>query len=90
MNNIDIYTKTYCPFCKRAKALLDAKGVSYRELEVSTDQALQQQMRERSGRRTVPQIFINNHHIGGSDDLIDANNSGLLDELLGQQTSLNA
>ncbi len=90
MNNIDIYTKTYCPFCKRAKALLDAKGVSYRELEVSTDQALQQQMRERSGRRTVPQVFINNRHIGGSDDLIEANNSGLLDELLGQQASLNA
>jgi len=90
MNDIDIYTKTYCPFCKRAKALLDAKGVSYRELEVSTDQALQQQMRERSGRRTVPQVFINNRHIGGSDDLIEANNSGLLDELLGQQASLNA
>lgn len=90
MNDIDIYTKTYCPFCKRAKALLDAKGVSYRELEVSTDQALQQQMRDRSGRRTVPQVFINNRHIGGSDDLIEANNSGLLDELLGQQASLNA
>jgi len=90
MNNIDIYTKSYCPFCTRAKALLDAKGVSYRELEVSTDQALQQQMRTRSGRRTVPQIFIGDHHIGGSDDLIDANNSGLLDKLLGLQASVNA
>lgn len=89
MNNIEIYTKGYCPFCHRAKALLDAKGVSYKEYEVSTDYALQQEMRDRSGRMTVPQVFINNRHIGGSDDLGDAENSGLLDELLGMQTSVS-
>lgn len=83
MSNIEIYTKGYCPFCKRAKALLDARGVSYREYEVTANPALQQEMRERSARRTVPQIFIDDRHIGGSDDLIDANNSGLLDQLLG-------
>jgi len=83
MNNIEIYTKSYCPFCKRAKALLDSKGVTYREMEISSDRALQELMRERSGRTTVPQVFINDRHIGGSDDLMDANGSGLLDELLG-------
>lgn len=83
MPNVEIYTKSSCPFCYRAKALLDAKGIAFKEYEVSTDLSLQQAMRERSNQRTVPQIFINNRHIGGSDDLAAAANSGLLDELLG-------
>lgn len=89
MNNIEIYTKAYCPYCHRAKALLDSKGVSYKEYEVTLDQARQQEMRERSGRKTVPQVFINGDHIGGSDDLMDANNNGLLDTLLTSQTARN-
>jgi glutaredoxin 3 len=87
MAKIEIYTKAYCPFCRRAKALLDTKGVPYQEYEVSTDQALQQQMRERSGRTTVPQVFIDDQHIGGSDDLAAAQNDGSLDHLLGFQQS---
>ncbi len=82
MNNVEIYTKSYCPYCHRAKALLDSKGVSYQEYEISTDRARQQEMAERSARRTVPQIFINGQQIGGSDDLAAAQKSGLLDELL--------
>lgn len=90
MNNVEIYTKSYCPFCKRAKALLDAKGVSYQDYEVSTDKKLQREMLVRSGRLTVPQVFINNRHIGGSDDLAEAEESGLLDELLELKASLTA
>ncbi len=83
MSRIEIYTKNYCPFCHRAKALLDSKGVSYKEIEISLDEARQLEMRTRSGRRTVPQVFIDNRHIGGSDDLDAANRNGLLDELIG-------
>lgn len=90
MNNIEIYTKGYCPYCQRAKALLDAKGLSYQEYEVSTDKARLQEMVERSNRRTVPQVFLNNQHIGGSDDLAVAESSGLLDELLGLQIDVAA
>ena len=90
MTHVEIYTKSYCPFCKRAKALLDSKGISYHEYEISTDEARAQEMRDRSGRKTVPQVFINYRHIGGSDDLIAAERSGLLDELLGLQQATTA
>ena len=90
MSHIEIYSKSYCPFCKRAKALLDSKGASYHEYEVSTDETLLREMHTRSGRRTVPQVFINNQHIGGSDDLIAAEQSGLLDELLGSGQAASA
>ena len=83
MNTVEIYSKNSCPYCHRAKALLTNKAIEFKEYEISTDAALQQQMQERSGRRTVPQVFINNKHIGGSDELSAANASGLLDELLG-------
>ncbi|HBR96614.1 MAG TPA: glutaredoxin 3 [Gammaproteobacteria bacterium] len=82
MNTIEIYTKSYCPFCQRAKALLDAKGLAYEEYEVSTDIDKLQEMERRSRRKTVPQIFINGHHVGGSDDLFAAQRSGLLTALL--------
>ena len=90
MNTIEIYTKPLCPFCHRAKALLDKKGESYREIDVSTNPDALAQMIERSQRRTVPQIFINEQHIGGSDDLQDAQRNGLLDELLMQPDSVSA
>ena len=90
MNKVEIYTKGHCPYCHRAKALLDSKGVSYQEYEISTDRARQQEMSERSARRTVPQIFINGEHVGGSDDLAAAEKSGLLDELLSTQPDLAA
>jgi len=90
MSHIEIYTKSYCPFCKRAKALLNSKGVTYSEYEVSTDENLQQEMRSRSGRRTVPQVFIDGQHIGGSDDLLVAEQSGLLDKLLDSRQAAGA
>lgn len=89
MSQIEIYTKNYCPFCHRAKALLDSKGLSYKEFEISHNETLQQEMRTRSGRRTVPQVFIDNQHIGGSDDLDAANRNGSLDELLGLRKMAN-
>lgn len=84
-NNVEIYTKSYCPFCHRAKALLDAKGIAYQEYEITDNRKLEQEMRERSGRSSVPQVFINQHHVGGSDDLADAQANGTLDALLGQR-----
>jgi len=90
MNSIEIYSKSYCPFCHCAKALLDAKSVDYQEYELSSQPALEQEMRERSGRTSVPQVFINNHHIGGSDELADAQASGLLDELLSAKNKVTA
>ena len=80
---IEIYTKTFCPYCWRAKALLEAKGVEYREIPVDYGGELKAQMIERAkGRTTVPQIFIREHHVGGCDDLLDLELSGRLDDLI--------
>jgi glutaredoxin 3 len=87
MPRIEIYTKNYCPHCTRAKALLDRKNVGYEEIEVTFDPSLQVQMQKRSQRRTVPQIFIDGVHVGGSDDLIEAERSGELDRLLTRQAT---
>ncbi len=82
MANVEIYTKSWCPFCARAKQHLDARGVSYEEIDVITDVLREMEMVERSNRHTVPQIFIDEHHVGGSDDLLAADRSGELDRLL--------
>lgn len=79
---IEIYTKDYCPFCHRAKALLDEKRVPFTEYDVTHDSALEQEMRDRSGGFTVPQIFINDALVGGSDDLLALEKTGRLDSLL--------
>lgn len=85
MADIEIYTKFLCPYCTRAKALLESKGVSFREIDVTMDAALRRTMMERSnGRSTVPQIFIDGHHVGGSDDLAALEARGGLDPLLGR------
>ena len=84
MANVQIYTKSWCPYCARAKAHLDRKGVSYTELDVTSDPALEAEMVTRSQRRSVPQVFIDGYHIGGSDDLVEADRNGLLDRLLRQ------
>ena len=82
---IEIYTKTFCPYCWRAKALLDAKGVQYREISVDFGGEHREKMIERAnGRTTVPQIFIREQHVGGCDDLFELHHSGRLDELFGQ------
>lgn len=90
MNHIEIYTTAICPYCLRAKALLNAKGISYQEYDVSRDTEKLSEMLERSQRKTVPQIFIGDHHIGGSDELIAAENNGQLDELLEAHASIPA
>ncbi|MDO5648742.1 glutaredoxin 3 [Paracoccus sp. (in: a-proteobacteria)] len=83
MPHIDIYTTPTCPFCHRAKALLREKGAEFNEIDVSRDPAVRDAMTERAnGRRTVPQIFINDTHIGGSDDLHDLDRAGKLDPML--------
>ena len=82
MAQIDIYTKPYCPYCERAKALLEKKGVEFKEIVASHDSALRAEMNERSGRLTYPQIFINGAHVGGCDDLMALESRGGLDPLL--------
>jgi len=82
MANVEIYTTQICPYCVRAKMLLDRKGISYTELRVDLDTELRQLMEQRSSRRTVPQIFIDGQHIGGCDDLYALEAEHKLDELL--------
>jgi len=82
MANIEIYTKATCPFCHRAKALLDQKGVNYQEIPIDGDADMREVMIKRSGRTTVPQIFIDTQHIGGCDDLFALDGRGGLDPLL--------
>lgn len=82
MTDIVMYANQSCPFCTRARKLLDTKGVSYTLLDVGQDRTLWQQMETRSGRRTIPQIFIGEHHVGGCDDLHAADKTGELDKLL--------
>lgn len=80
---VTIYTSAWCGYCMRAKALLDSKGITYREVDVDGNRALREEMIARSGRRTVPQVFIGERHVGGSDDLAAAARTGELDRLLG-------
>ena len=82
MPKVEIYTKSWCPYSTRAKARLDFKGVRYEEIDVTTDTVREMEMVKRSGRHTVPQIFINDQHLGGNDDLLAAEASGRLDYLL--------
>jgi len=82
MAKVIVYSTQVCPYCDRAKALLDKKGVSYQEIRVDEDTEARQEMMQKSGRRTVPQIFINDESIGGFDDLHALNQAGKLDPLL--------
>jgi glutaredoxin 3 len=83
MTNITIYTTRTCSFCYAAKSLLSKKGVSYDEIDVSTDPAARQRMMLRAnGRRSVPQIFIGETHVGGNEDLYELERRGGLDQLL--------
>ena len=80
---VEIYTWAYCPFCIRAKALLDQKKVEYSEYCVDGDEEARDKMAQRAnGRRSLPQIFIDDRHIGGCDDLYALNSQGQLDPLL--------
>jgi glutaredoxin 3 len=83
MPRVEIYTKFLCPYCSRAKRLLDSKGVNYVEYDISMGGEKRAEMLQRAmGRHTVPQVFIGDRHIGGSDDLAALDRDGKLDPLL--------
>ncbi|NOZ36597.1 MAG: glutaredoxin 3 [Gammaproteobacteria bacterium] len=82
MMDVTIYTTRFCPYCVRAKALLDSKNVSYAEIDVDKDREQRTVMEQRSGQTSVPQIFIGEQHIGGCDDLHLLEVAGELDTRL--------
>jgi len=85
MAKVEIYTWQYCPFCIRAKALLDQKGINYQEYSIDGDQEARSIMVDRAnGRKTVPQIFINDEGIGGCEELYSLESTNQLDKLIKQ------
>ncbi|WP_319381067.1 glutaredoxin 3 [Thiomicrorhabdus sp.] len=82
MPEIVMYATQSCPYCNMARRLLDSKGVEYKVIDVAGDQELWKTMEEKTGRNTVPQIFIGDHHVGGYDDLSAADRRGEIDPLL--------
>jgi glutaredoxin 3 len=83
MANVEIYTWSTCPYCRKAKALLDSKAITYTEHDITGDEIARSKMAERTGgRRSVPQIFINGKSSGGCDDLHALEEQGRLDALL--------
>lgn len=84
MSQVTIYSSDYCPFCIRAKQLLTMKQVEFNEINVDGQAALRREMTEKSGRTSVPQIWIQEHHVGGCDELFALERSGKLDALLSQ------
>ena len=80
---LEIYSKDWCPYCAKAKALLRSEGIGYEELDVTHDKDREQEMVDRSGRRTVPQIFLDGQPLGGYDDLAKLHGQGLLKSMLG-------
>lgn len=83
MKKVEIYTKSYCPYCSRAKELLRIKGVAFTEYDITADPEGEQEMRTRSGRETVPEIFVDDRLLGGCTDLFELDEKGELDRLLG-------
>lgn len=84
MAKVELYTTMFCPYCTRARNLLQKKGVSFTDIDVMVDDDKREEMIARAGgRRTVPQIFIDGRHIGGSDELVALDRDGKLDPLLG-------
>lgn len=80
---IIIYTKSYCPYCVKAKQLLKNKNINFTEIDITNSESLMEEMLlKASGRKTVPQIFINDFHVGGCDDLYALNDKGELDKLI--------
>ena len=84
MAKIEMYTTPFCGYCARAKSLLEKKGAAYEEVDVMMDEKKRTEMRDRASRSTVPQIFINGQHIGGSDELAALERAGKLDAMLSQ------
>ncbi len=84
MAKIEMYTTQWCGYCARARALLEKKGAAYEEMDVMEQVGKRDEMRARTNRTSVPQIFINGQHIGGSDELAALEQQGKLDALLAQ------
>jgi glutaredoxin 3 len=79
---VTVYVSDWCPYCQRAKGLLAEKNVGFSEINIEDDAKLREEMIARSNRRTVPQIFIGDKHVGGCDDLFELDRSGELDRLI--------
>ncbi len=87
MANIEIYSSPICGFCYRAKSLLDQKGAAFKEIDVLMDSGRKKEMMNRAGgRHTVPQIFINDMHVGGCDELYALDRAGNLDKMLAEES----
>lgn len=82
MATVTIYSSNYCPFCTRAKQLLSSKNVAFKEINVDGNNKLRQEMTKKSGRTSVPQIWIGEKHVGGCDELYDLERKDTLDSLL--------
>jgi glutaredoxin 3 len=82
MATVKVYTKERCPYCVRAKSLLDRKGVAYEEVDAEHDDALRTWLVEKTGQRTVPQIFVGERSLGGFSDIDALDRQGLLDPIL--------
>lgn len=82
MQPVTIYTTQLCGFCHAAKRLLTSKGIAFDEIDVAHDPSKRQEMMEKSGRRTVPQIWVGETHVGGCDELFELEGSGALDPML--------
>lgn len=82
MKKITIYTTSVCPHCVKAKTLLNQKGLKYEEINVEDPTEREKLLKKANGMRTVPQIFIGNHHVGGCDDLYEYDETGELEKLL--------
>lgn len=82
MVDVTVYIRPGCPFCIKTEALLNKKGVKFKEIIASEDPAIRAEMRERSGRNTFPQVFVGDVHVGGNDDLYALEAAGRLDGLL--------
>lgn len=83
MPKIEVFCTPYCPYCIRAKKLLEQKNVEYEDIRVDQDPERHDEMIKRSNRTSVPQIFIDDYHVGGCDDLFDLEAEGTLDARLG-------
>tara|TARA_B100001057_G_scaffold280607_1_gene281021 strand:- start:337 stop:588 length:252 start_codon:yes stop_codon:yes gene_type:complete len=82
MKEVIIYSTRICPYCVRAKNFFSKKGIEYKEVMIDSDMALMREMMEKTGRKSVPQIFIGDYHIGGFDDLIEHDMDGKLEALM--------
>ena len=82
-NPVIMYATSWCPVCTRARDLLNSKGIEFEEVDLDRQPGERATMQQKSGRTSVPQIFIGDHHVGGSDELFAAARSGELDRLLG-------